>query len=458
MKYKFLIILVLFGFYGKSQEHYMGLEIDEELYNSVPLKAQLLTRDYTVLPSSWSLKRYCPEPKSQGQHGTCTAWSTTYAGRTICEAVKNGWTNTSQITSEAFAPLFVYAHIERKGSRTCQYGTCIPDALEILKNIGVPKYRDLSVQCSCSKHTDMYKKASLYKIDDYYTLFNSNEYDSKVKIRKVKKAIHENCPVIISMEVYDSFDRTGELWNGVKNGKMGHHAMCVIGYDDNKYGGAFEIQNSWGDDWGNDGFVWVKYKDFCNNVKWAYEMYMKPAPVEHKNELSGTMSLQLSTGETVGARKIVSDLPYYTMYGEYITGTRYRVYVSNNQPAYVYILGSDDATGEVSVVFPADSHTSAALTYSSNNIAIPHEEEYIELDDTPGVSYLCVIYSADKLDINTLAQKIESQTGAFSEKVKKALADKIVPINEIDLKSDVISFSCKSKNIAVPVIMAVRHK
>ena len=51
------------------------------------------------------------------------------------------------------------------------------------------------------------------------------------------------------------------------------HAMCVTGYDDNKNGGAFEIMNSWGNDWGNNGVAWVRYPDFEHFVKEAYGLY-----------------------------------------------------------------------------------------------------------------------------------------------------------------------------------------
>ena len=37
--------------------------------------------------------------------------------------------------------------------------------------------------------------------------------------------------------------------------------MCIIAYDDNKAGGSFLVQNSWGTDWGLDGRVWIKYGD-----------------------------------------------------------------------------------------------------------------------------------------------------------------------------------------------------
>ena len=39
------------------------------------------------------------------------------------------------------------------------------------------------------------------------------------------------------------------------------HAMVIIGYDDNMYGGAFEILNSWGEEWGDNGYIWIRESD-----------------------------------------------------------------------------------------------------------------------------------------------------------------------------------------------------
>ena len=51
---------------------------------------------------------------------------------------------------------------------------------------------------------------------------------------------------------------------------FGGHAMCVIGYDDRLEGGAFQIMNSWGSDWGQNGIAWVRYGDFKEFVREAY--------------------------------------------------------------------------------------------------------------------------------------------------------------------------------------------
>lgn len=55
--------------------------------------------------------------------------------------------------------------------------------------------------------------------------------------------------------------------------KHGRHAMCLIGYDDDKGdNGAFRVVNSWGTNWGDNGFFWVDYKFFAD--KFCYAGYV----------------------------------------------------------------------------------------------------------------------------------------------------------------------------------------
>ena len=66
------------------------------------------------------------------------------------------------------------------------------------------------------------------------------------------------------------------------------HAVLAIGYDDTKYGGCIEIMNSWGDTWGNKGFLSVKYKDFTKFFVGGYafyikDTYVKPAAITKTN-------------------------------------------------------------------------------------------------------------------------------------------------------------------------------
>ena len=55
---------------ASAQRFYTGLKKDRAGYEKIPKKATLLTRDYAILPSSHSLRRYCPTPGDQQQYGT----------------------------------------------------------------------------------------------------------------------------------------------------------------------------------------------------------------------------------------------------------------------------------------------------------------------------------------------------------------------------------------------------
>lgn len=288
-----------------AQEPFMtGLLPDDGSYEQVERKNDLLTRDYTIMPNKYSLLGYCPMVKSQSQYGTCTSWATAYAARTIAEAVKYGWTNQRQITSEAFSPLFVYALIKNKSSlrydSDCQEGTSICKALQLMKEKGVPKFASFDVLCASYISEALMQKAQPFKIDDYFTLFSITCTDANEKIRKVRKALSEDCPVVIAMHIPQSFFFAEKTWNGsdIDPTKHGYHAMCVVGYDDNMHGGAFHIMNSWGTDWGDNGYVWVKYSEFAKYVDQAFEIYVKketrkPTDMDEEkpNSLSGKMEL-----------------------------------------------------------------------------------------------------------------------------------------------------------------------
>ncbi|MFK8059988.1 MAG: hypothetical protein AB8B78_07850, partial [Polaribacter sp.] len=59
----FLLVCLFFTSILSSQEQFgTGLKFDESLYNEVPQSVPLVTRSFTALPKSFSLKGYAPTP------------------------------------------------------------------------------------------------------------------------------------------------------------------------------------------------------------------------------------------------------------------------------------------------------------------------------------------------------------------------------------------------------------
>lgn len=462
--YIFLLFLIVCAgiSYAQSEnmEYGMGC-LPETDVASLPKSPQLLERDFKGLPLSYSLLQYCPKPQSQGQYGTCTSWATAYAFRTILDAVRYGWNDTETITENAYSPLFIYAQIKNPYDIDCRQGSHISDAMKRLRDVGAVKKTIFDFMCASSIPANIMNEAAPNKIDNFSTLVTYGQHLMEpVKISVVKKAIAEKQPVVIAMHVFPSFHNCKDVWDGNTSGISGYHAMCVVAYDDNKYGGSFLIQNSWGESWGNGGFIWIKYKDFCQTVDQAYtgSLPFIPSPVIKKNILGGSLSLQLSTGASM--QPMLNNnmqYPYYEIRGSYISGTRYRVYLTNHEPAYVYIIGSD-LKSNTSKIFPPRDDISPVLSYKQSHIAIPDDKWYMEMDNNVGTDYMCVLYSMHELNINRIISLVKARKGSFVEKIVDCIGSDIASIDDITFDSNRITFKASTNGTVVPIIIAMHHE
>lgn len=469
---RFIALLIASASVISVQAQYIkGMDFDDEDYVAVPKKAKL-TRSLESLPSSASIKEYAPTPGNQGTHGTCTSWAVAYCGKTIVEAVKNNWTDKKVITAHAYAPAFLFRML-KPDDKSCEGGSVISYALEIMKEQGALYYKDLPVICTSSITASQLEQAASEKIKDYMRLFDI-ETSPQLKIQFVKKSIAEKKPVVFGMLCPNSFMSAKEVWQPTEEPlkSYGGHAMCVVGYDDEKFGGAFEIQNSWGTSWGNMGYMWVKYADYARFTRYAYEFIDLPEVKPEVADLSGQIKLTLADGSDMQTNLLVSTrglkivpaktapgpLTLYKTAQAYPSGTRFRIYISNNEPAYVYAI-STDLSNEITKIFPYEDRMSAALTDQKNEVPIPDEDHYIEFDNKPGKDFLCVLYSKDELDIDDLVTKIAAQQGTFSERIFKVIGAKMVDPKGIAFEKDKIAFTGFSKGKSIiPLMVEMEHQ
>ena len=90
------------------------------------------------------------------------------------------------------------------------------------------------------------------------------------------KAALAHGPVITTFRVYADFmTYAGGIYRHVTGGLQGGHAVSIVGYDDVK--GAWLIRNSWGADWGEQGFAWISYQDDSGVGAEAWSLDLTPA-------------------------------------------------------------------------------------------------------------------------------------------------------------------------------------
>lgn len=440
-----------------AQQYSTGCVLDAKLYEKAPLAFPLERGDYDNVPAAKSLRLYAPTPQNQGTYGTCVGWATAYSALTIQMAQKIGWTNSKIITENAFSPFFVYESAKSPSDIHCQEGTSLFNGLSILKEVGVVKNFDYPDRCGLSITKALEKKAQQYKIKEYRRLFDRNVED---KMPFIKKSIAENRPVVVGIQCcIGSFQnaKKQKFWKAtgteINEKPDGGHALTVIGYDDmHEGGGAVELMNSWGEEWGDGGFIWVSYKDFNKFCFEAYDMIIQE---ENHNALEGTLSLELSAGESV---------PFYLKNGVYETknsyqsGTMFRLALSNHEPMFVYILGSDLQSQDYKI-FPANANISTLLPHNNTTIMFPAAPKYIELDKNVGTDYICVLYATEKIDMDIM-EALKEKQGDLPERIKEVFGERLLSPQEIDrsTKKDEIYFKSthKFRDIAA-IFVAIQH-
>lgn len=214
-------------------------------YAKIPVAKEL---DIAVTKAVVNLS--VPPVGNQGGEGSCVAWGTTYAGRSI------NWHKTHvaaySTSVNIFSPEYVYNQI--KVSSSCTSGSYVTSGLSLLKSQGVCRWSLMpytDVSCSTYPNTTQKTDAAKYKIASYSTVSRTTS--------AIKAQLAAGNPVIVAGPVNYAFEylANGAVLSTFSGSSLGGHCYCVVGYDDTK--GAFKFMNSWGTSWASSGFGWIKY-------------------------------------------------------------------------------------------------------------------------------------------------------------------------------------------------------
>lgn len=232
-------------------------------------------RDHVAMSSppmtkfqSVDLRQWMPGIRDQGEEGSCTA----FAGVRLLSWLTNRFTGKAL----EFSPQFLY-RAERiiEGTRDEDSGAQSRTMVAVLRDTGcclessLP-YSDKGWKTPTTQkqlaEAQLYRTGAFHRIPDLYTL---------------RSVLSSGYPAALAIEVYESFEsdtvsKTGRVpMPKHDENLLGYHEVVVAGMDEHSK--HLLVANSWGVDWGYEGYFWLPYEYWEFHVCDSWLAHLGPA-------------------------------------------------------------------------------------------------------------------------------------------------------------------------------------
>jgi C1A family cysteine protease len=212
-----------------------------------------------ALPIAVDLRKYCSPIEDQGSLGSCTA----QAGVGLVEYLERRALSRHVDGSR----LFVYKATRNLLGWTGDTGAYVRTTLQALAKFGVCPERywpydiatfDDDPPAFCWAHAAQARTLRYFRLDSF-------RRRRPELLELIKSMATMGMPSIFGFTVYNFGDDGGNFPMPEPGDRVygGHAVMCVGFHDAHKVGdskGALRIRNSWGKEWGEDGYGWLPYE------------------------------------------------------------------------------------------------------------------------------------------------------------------------------------------------------
>ena len=466
MKYFFCCICFFYTIVMMGQDSIVGGVLREDRVYDFFSNYSNYDGRKSALPKQIDWTSYCPYPQDQGKIPSCVGWALGYGAMTIEKAIQQRWTSRRKITQNAFSPLYIYNQITQEDCENGE-GSYMSEALSLVKKNGncLAKNFDPYINYDCSQQptNDIIEEARNNSIRDFKTVFPLNATPEN-KILKVKEALSKKKPVVIAMKVSRSFCFlfNRKYWipreENLKN--ITEHAMVVVGYDNNEYGkkGAFKLMSSWGQKWGDQGFIWVSYENFGKFCRYGYVIFLdkkstaseEKLVVERNNDfaISSNMIYYNDLGQKLIAEaQLESPFHYVLSNKKWKLGHLFQLEIIGElEHQYIYVF-SKNSKNKIRLHYPRKNKTKDKVSSKKANyfkgiktkILIPSKLKGLKLTRTKDQLY--ILFSLKEIkNISNFISFLEKNNVGFMEAVHNFFRKKVVPVKYIDFDFNTIKF------------------
>ncbi|MFO0565049.1 MAG: C1 family peptidase [Polyangiaceae bacterium] len=202
------------------------------------------------VPGAVDLRPWMTPVEEQGTIGSCTANALAAALEYLIFRERRQHIDLSR--------LFIYFNQRLWDDRVREdSGASLVSGIRVLSRAGVPREaswpydRDLF---AVQPPEAVFQEASEHRVTDWWYVPIDGD--------ALRGCLAAGFPVAFGTRVTQSFvntPRTGlcGMPSGADARKHGRHALLLVGYDDSRR--LFIVKNSWGDDWGDRGYVYMPY-------------------------------------------------------------------------------------------------------------------------------------------------------------------------------------------------------
>ena len=220
-------------------------------------------------------KNWLTSVRDQGQCGSCVAHA---ALGTLEAMVKISSNNPDMTVDLSESDLFRCTGTGGDTQGSCSQGWHGYYAATQLKNVGVVDETCLPYQAQDNVCGNKCSGGTVTKIKDF-AYASTQGWGPQSTDTWIKNALLSG-PVQAGITVYQDFMQyKSGVYQHVTGSSEGGHAIVIVGYNDN--GGYWIVRNSWGSDWGENGYVNIKYGQVgINEFVISYQMDTAPVSVQ----------------------------------------------------------------------------------------------------------------------------------------------------------------------------------